>query len=96
MLNLCPVWQSFFLLPVGKDADLSFPPYLPAFYYCSMNNIGVQPEHQKSKSVSHWLLPTDSYLYLSPKTVILPPGIVRMRLTDSCLLPSYIPLSCWD
>ena len=50
-------------------------------------DIGIQPEGQRSKTVSHWLLPLPQ-----SEMAILPPGILRMRLCESCLLPSSIPL----
>lgn len=50
-------------------------------------NIGVQPKSQKSKTANR-----DSYHNLSSEMVILPPGILRMRLSESCVLQSSIPL----
>ena len=48
-------------------------------------DIGVQAEGQKSKTASHWLLPIPQ-----SKMVTLPLGILRMRLSESCLLLFYI------
>ena len=35
---------------------------------------------------------TTTYLFVISSMKILPPGILRKRLTESCLLLSYMPL----
>lgn len=51
----------------------------------SETDLGVQPEEQRNKAV------TDSYLD-EFEMAILPPGNVRKKQSESCLLPLYNPL----
>ena len=78
-----------------EEWELFIPTMIMIKFYSMINknpeaDTGFQSEDQKNKSASHRLFPLPQF-----KMAILPPGILRMRLTESCLLP-YIPLKCWD